>query len=76
MQHQLFMPEGYAYGVVTLYQVNTKNFIVSAPYSREDDRSIRHGEGCCINWSVPPVTRILSGKAIASIQLRELETGS
>jgi dTDP-4-dehydrorhamnose 3,5-epimerase len=73
--NQLFIPEGFAHGFVTLEDDTEVNYKVSAPYSPEHDRSIRFDDPeIGIEWPIQGEP-LLSAKDAAAPLLRDAETG-
>lgn len=74
--NQLFVPEGFAHGFVTLEADCEVIYKVSAPYSSQHDRAIRFDDPeIAIDWPLPPEEMILSDKDRDAPRLAELETG-
>lgn len=61
--NQLLVPRGFAHGFVTLEPDTEFLYKVSAPYSRECDRSIRYDDPeIGIEWPIDPIEVIVSEK--------------
>ena len=61
--NQLFVPEGFAHGFVTLEPETEVQYKVSAPYSAEHDRAIRFDDpDIGIDWPMAAGELILSDK--------------
>jgi dTDP-4-dehydrorhamnose 3,5-epimerase len=73
--NQLYVPEGFAHGFVTLDADTEVTYKVSAPYSPEHDRSIRFDDPAIgIDWSLDGEPT-LSEKDAAAPLLADVETG-
>ena len=73
--NQLYVPEGFAHGFVTLEDDTEVSYKVSALYSPEHDRSIRFDDPAIgIEWPVDGEPR-LSAKDAAAPLLSDIETG-
>lgn len=73
--NQLFIPEGFAHGFITLEDSTEVNYKVSAPYSPEHERSIRFDDPAIgIDWPIEGEP-ILSPKDAAAPMLADVETG-
>jgi dTDP-4-dehydrorhamnose 3,5-epimerase len=73
--NQLFIPEGFAHGFMTLEDNTEVSYKASAPYSPDHDRAIRWNDPAIgIEWpaGLPP---ILSAKDQAAPLLADLEPG-
>ncbi|MCB1426546.1 MAG: dTDP-4-dehydrorhamnose 3,5-epimerase [Zhengella sp.] len=74
--NQLFIPEGFAHGFVTLEPDTQFLYKVSSFYSREHDRSIRFDDPeIGIEWPVDPQRVILSAKDRGAPLLADCDTG-
>ena len=73
--NQLYVPEGFAHGFVTLEDDTEVTYKVSAPYSPEHDRSIRFDDPAIgIDWPLDGEP-VLSEKDAAAPLLAGVETG-
>ena len=73
--NQLYVPEGFAHGFVTLEDDTEVTYKVSAPYSPEHDRSIRFDDPAIgIDWPLDGEP-VLSDKDAAAPLLADVETG-
>lgn len=73
--NQLYLPEGFAHGFMTLEDNTEVSYKVSALYSPENDRSIRWDDPAIgIEWPLD-VRPILSAKDAAAPFLADVETG-
>lgn len=73
--NQLYVPEGFAHGFVTLEDDTEVTYKVSAPYSPEHDRSIRFDDPAIgIEWPLDGEP-VLSDKDAAAPLLADVETG-
>jgi dTDP-4-dehydrorhamnose 3,5-epimerase len=74
--NQLFVPEGYAHGFMTLEPDTEVHYKVSAPYSAELDRSIRFDDpDIGIKWPLAGSEIILSDKDRSAPPLAGLDSG-
>lgn len=74
--NQLFIPAGFAHGFVTLEPETQFLYKVSAPYSREHDRSIRFDDPAIgIDWPGDRERFILSAKDRDAPLLADCDTG-
>jgi len=72
--NQLYVPQGFAHGFMTLEDDTEVNYKVSAPYSPEHERSIRFDDPAIgIQWPLGG-ERLLSQKDAAAPMLADLET--
>ena len=72
--NQLYVPQGFAHGFMTLEDDTEVNYKVSAPYSPEHERSIRFDDPAIgIEWPIGG-QRLLSQKDAAAPMLADLET--
>jgi dTDP-4-dehydrorhamnose 3,5-epimerase len=73
--NQLYVPEGFAHGFVTLEDDTEVTYKVSTPYSPEHDRSIRFDDPTIgIDWPLDGEPT-LSGKDAAAPLLADIDTG-
>ena len=73
--NQLYVPQGFAHGFVTLEDDTEVNYKVSAAYSPENERSIRWDDPAIgIEWPIA-VQPTLSAKDEAAPLLADVETG-
>jgi dTDP-4-dehydrorhamnose 3,5-epimerase len=73
--NQLYVPEGFAHGFVTLEDDTEVTYKVSAPYSPEHDRSIRFDDPAIgIDWPLDGEP-VLSNKDAAAPLLADVESG-
>jgi dTDP-4-dehydrorhamnose 3,5-epimerase len=73
--NQLYVPEGFAHGFVTLEDDTEVTYKVSTPYSPEHDRSIRFDDPTIgIDWPLDGEP-VLSDKDAAAPLLADVETG-
>ena len=73
--NQLYVPEGFAHGFVTLEDDTEVTYKVSAAYSPEHDRSIRFDDPAIgIAWPLDGEP-VLSDKDAAAPLLADVETG-
>lgn len=73
--NQLYVPEGFAHGFVTLEDETEVTYKVSAAYSPEHDRSIRFNDPAIgIDWPLDGEP-VLSDKDAAAPLLADVETG-
>jgi dTDP-4-dehydrorhamnose 3,5-epimerase len=74
--NQLYIPAGFAHGFLTLTPNVEFQYKVSAPYSREHDRSIRFDDpSLAIDWPNAGAELVLSEKDRAAPLLTGIETG-
>ena len=74
--NQLFVPEGFAHGFLTLEPDTEVQYKVTAPYSPEHDRAIRFDDPAIgIDWPVAAAGLILSDKDRAAPLLADIDTG-
>jgi dTDP-4-dehydrorhamnose 3,5-epimerase len=74
--NQLLVPTGFAHGFVALEPDTEVQYKVTAPYSREHDRSVRFDDPAIgIEWPFDHAQLILSEKDLAAPLLAEIETG-
>ena len=74
--NQLYVPEGFAHGFVTLEPETEVQYKVSAPYSREHDRAIRFDDPAIgVEWPIDREALILSNKDRSAPLLADLDTG-
>lgn len=74
--NQLFLPAGFAHGFVTLEADTQFLYKVSAPYSRDHDRSIRFDDpDIGVEWPVDLASVILSQKDKDAALLADTDTG-
>ena len=73
--NQLYVPEGFAHGFVTLEDDTEVSYKVSAPYSPEHERSIRFDDPAIgIEWPIEGLP-FLSAKDASAPFLSEIATG-
>ena len=73
--NQLYLPEGFAHGFVTLEDATEVSYKVSAAYSADHDRSIRWDDPAIgIDWPIT-ATPIVSARDAAAPALADVETG-
>ena len=73
--NQLYIPEGFAHGFLTLEDDTEVNYKVSAAYSPDHDRTIRFNDpDIGIDWPLE-AEPLLSAKDAAAPLLRDVETG-
>lgn len=73
--NQLYLPEGFAHGFVTLEDATEVSYKVSAAYSADHDRSIRWDDPAIgIDWPIT-ATPIISARDAAAPALADVETG-
>ena len=73
--NQLYVPEGFAHGFVTLEDDTEVNYKVSAPYQPHCDRAIRFNDPTLgIEWPIDGEP-LLSAKDAGAPLLSEIETG-
>lgn len=74
--NQLYVPEGFAHGFVTLEPDTEVQYKVSAPYSRDHDRAIRFDDpAICVEWPIDRQALILSDKDRSAPLLADADTG-
>ena len=74
--NQLFVPEGFAHGFVTIEPDTEVQYKTSAPYSPEHDRAIRFDDPAIrVDWPIAGHEMILSDKDRAAPLLAEVESG-
>lgn len=74
--NQLFIPAGFAHGLLTLEPDTEVQYKVSAPYSAEHDRAIRFDDpDIGIDWPIPQGELILSDKDRSAPLLADVDTG-
>lgn len=74
--NQLFVPEGFAHGFLTLEPETEVQYKVSAPYSAEHDRAIHFGDPAIgIEWPIATEELILSDKDREAPSLANVDTG-
>ncbi|MCU0830697.1 MAG: dTDP-4-dehydrorhamnose 3,5-epimerase [Rhizobiaceae bacterium] len=74
--NQLYIPEGFAHGFLTLTPDVEFVYKVSAPYSKAHDRSIRFDDPAIgIDWPVVSTGLTLSDKDRNALVLAEVDTG-
>jgi dTDP-4-dehydrorhamnose 3,5-epimerase len=74
--NQLFVPQGFAHGFVTLEDNTQVLYKASAMYSPADERSIRFDDpALAIDWPVEPSAIIVSDKDRVAPLLAEIEPG-
>ena len=74
--NQLYVPEGFAHGFVTIEPETEVEYKVSAPYSPEHDRAIRFDDpDIGIDWPIGAGEVILSDKDRAAPRLGDVHTG-
>lgn len=74
--NQLFVPEGFAHGFLTLEPDTEVQYKTSSPYSPEHDRAIRFDDPViAVDWPIDGGELILSDKDRAAPLLEEVETG-
>jgi dTDP-4-dehydrorhamnose 3,5-epimerase len=74
--NQIFIPKGFAHGFVTLEPDTEVIYKVSAPYSRDHDRSIRYDDpDIGIDWPPPASEFQLSAKDMGAPCLRDIDSG-
>ena len=70
--NQIFVPEGFLHGFVTLEPACEVVYKVSAPYNAEADGAVAHDDPALgVEWPVPPAERILSQKDRAAPRLAD-----
>jgi dTDP-4-dehydrorhamnose 3,5-epimerase len=73
--NQLFVPEGFAHGFVTLEEDTEVSYKVSAPYSPEHERAIRFDDPAIgIDWPIEAAP-LLSARDSSAPLLSEIDTG-
>lgn len=74
--NQLFVPEGFAHGLLTLEPGTEVQYKVNTPYSAEHDRAIRFDDpDIGIEWPIAAEELTLSDKDRAAPRLSEVDTG-
>lgn len=74
--NQLFIPEGFAHGFLTLQPDTEVQYKTSAPYSPEHDRAVRFDDPAIgIEWPIDGERLILSDRDREALLLAEVETG-
>jgi dTDP-4-dehydrorhamnose 3,5-epimerase len=74
--NQLYVPAGYAHGFVTLEENTEFLYKVSAPYSKENDRSIRFDDPAFgIEWPIAAEQLVLSEKDKNAPFAKDVDTG-
>jgi dTDP-4-dehydrorhamnose 3,5-epimerase len=74
--NEMYVPEGFAHGFLTLEPDTEVQYKVSAPYSREHDRAIRFDDPAIgVEWPIDRAALILSDKDRAAPLLADIETG-
>ena len=74
--NQVFVPKGFAHGFAVLEPDTEILYMVSAPYSRDHERSIRYDDpSLAITWPLEGLTPVLSEKDRAAPALSEIDTG-
>lgn len=74
--NQLLVPAGFAHGFMTLTPDVHMIYKVSAPYSRDHDRSIRFDDADInVDWPLDGLEPVLSEKDMAAVSLKDAETG-
>lgn len=74
--NQLYIPEGFAHGLLTLEPDTEVAYKVSAPYSRAHDRTIRFDDPeIAIAWPIAGNAPVLSDKDRAAPRLTGVDTG-
>ena len=74
--NEMYVPEGFAHGFLTLEPDTEVQYKVSAPYSREHDRAIRFDDPAIgVEWPIDRAALILSDKDRAAPLLAGIETG-
>ena len=74
--NQILVPKGYAHGFLTLQSDSEVVYKVSAPFSREHDRSIRYDDpAIAIDWPLDGAEPVLSAKDASAPRLAEVDTG-
>ena len=74
--NQIFIPEGFAHGFLTLEENTEVQYKVSRPYSAAMDRSIRFDDATIgIDWPIVAAELILSEKDRAAPLLADVRTG-
>jgi dTDP-4-dehydrorhamnose 3,5-epimerase len=73
--NQLFVPEGFAHGFVTLEDETEVSYKVSAPYSPEHERAIRFDDPAIgIDWPIEDAP-LLSARDASAPLLSEIDAG-
>jgi dTDP-4-dehydrorhamnose 3,5-epimerase len=74
--NQLFVPAGFAHGFMTLEDNTEFLYKVSAPYSKEHDRSIRFDDPTFgIKWPIDAAKLVLSDKDQNAPFVKDIDTG-
>lgn len=74
--NQLFIPEGFAHGFLTLEPDTEVQYKASALYSPEHDRAIRFDDpDLAIDWPLTPADYVISDKDRSAPLLADVETG-
>jgi dTDP-4-dehydrorhamnose 3,5-epimerase len=74
--NQLYVPAGFAHGFVTLEENTEFLYKVSAPYSKENDRSIRFDDPSFgIEWPISSGQLVLSDKDKNAPFVHDVDTG-
>ena len=74
--NQVFVPEGFAHGFVTLDEHTEVQYKVSSPYSPKHERSVRFDDPAIgIDWRVSAAEVQLSAKDSAAPLLADITTG-
>ncbi len=74
--NQLFIPEGFAHGFVTLEPDTEVQYKASVAYSPAHDRAIRFDDpDLSIEWPLDPADYVISAKDRAAPTLASMETG-
>ena len=74
--NQLYVPQGFAHGFVTLEENTEVIYKVSAPYSPEHERAVRFDDPAIgVAWPVEASALVLSDKDRSAPPLAEVETG-
>lgn len=74
--NQVLIPKGFAHGFLALEPDTEVQYKVTAPYSREHDRTIRFDDPAIgIEWPMTPEALVLSDKDRSAPLLADIETG-
>ncbi len=74
--NQLFIPEGFAHGFLTLEPDTEVQYKASAPYAPANDRAIRFDDpAVAIDWPIAGAGLVISDKDRAAPLLVDVETG-